>query len=196
MAVRRVRKTYHHGALRSTLLAAARTLLEKKGAEGLSLRDLARRAGVSPNAPYRHFHNKTDLLAAIAEAGFRELTGRFQECGDFAAMGDAYVDFATANPSLLRLMFGKPLGTSEMYPGLAEASQTCFSLLIEGAAGAVKLPVNHRDAFRFALASWSLVHGFATLRNDGALAHLPPDAMPTTRELTRCLTLVCDDECR
>jgi AcrR family transcriptional regulator len=187
MAVARTRKTYHHGSLRPALLAAARTLLERKGAEGLSLRELARRAGVSPNAPYRHFHNKTDLLAAIAEAGFRELAGRFGQCRDFAAMGGAYVDFATENPNLLRLMFGKPLGTAAAYPGLAEASQVCFTMLLEGAAQTVKLPAGHPDSFRFALASWSLVHGFATLRNDGALAHLPPEVIPSPAELARCL---------
>lgn len=186
MATRRPRKTYHHGSLRPALLVAGRALLEKKGVDGLSLRELARRVGVSPNAPYRHFHSKTDLLAAIAEQGFRDLTGHFEECEDFAAMGTAYVEFATENPNLLRLMFGKALGT-ESYPGLAEASQACFTMLIDGAARAVNLPPTHPDAFRFALASWSLVHGFATLRNDGALAHLPLEALPNTTDLTRWL---------
>ncbi len=184
MPARRSRKTYHHGSLRPALLAAGRALLEKKGVEGLSLRELARQVGVSPNAPYRHFHSRTDLLAAIAEQGFRELTGRFEECEDFAAMGNVYVEFATQSPSLLRLMFGKALGTPESYPGLAEASQACFTVLIDGAAATVKLPADHPDAFRFALASWSLVHGFATLRNDGALAHLPVDKLPAPAELT------------
>ncbi len=185
---RRPRKTYHHGSLRPVLLAAARTLLESKGIEGLSLRELARRAGVSPNAPYRHFADKTELLAAIAEEGFRELSRLFENCEGFGAMGDAYVEFATGHPNLLRLMFSKPLG-AESYPGLFEASQHSFTLLLNGAAQEVKLPPGHPAAFRFALASWSLVHGFATLRNDGALAHLPPETIPSTAELTRCLTL-------
>ncbi|MCW5982150.1 MAG: WHG domain-containing protein [Bryobacteraceae bacterium] len=187
MASAKKTKPYHHGALRPSLLAAARARLERNGLETLSLRELARQAGVSPNAPYRHFQDKTDLLAALAEEGFRELTKEFQACGSFAEMGAAYVEFALRNPNLLRLMFGNPLGTAESYPGLAAASRECFGMLLDGAARTVNLPPSHPQSFQFALASWSLVHGFATLRNDGALAHLPPEGMPTAAELTRCL---------
>lgn len=181
------RKNYHHGSLREALLASGRALLESQGIDGLSLRELARRAGVSPNAPYRHFNGKPDLLAAIAEEGFEELTQRFRDCGSFAEMGSAYVDFATQSPNLLRLMFGKPLGAAESYPGLAAASQACFAMLLGGAARTVNLPAEHPKSFQFALASWSLVHGFATLRNDGALAHLPLGAVPSAEALTACL---------
>src|SRR4051812_36803257 len=97
--------TYHHGNLRPALLRAASKTLEKEGAGALSLRDLARRAGVSHNAPYRHFRDRDSLLAAIATEGFRQLGDALRGRAG-KEMGAAYVRFALEHPQQFRLMFG------------------------------------------------------------------------------------------
>src|SRR5688572_33107199 len=95
---------YHHGDLRAVLLRTAGEMLEKEGLGALSLREVARRSGVSHNAPYRHFPDRDSLLAALAAEGFREF-------GDALAkrprqeMGEAYVEFALEHPQRFRLMF-------------------------------------------------------------------------------------------
>ena len=100
--------TYHHGTLRAAVLSAAGKLIEKEGLAGLSIREAARRAGVSHNAPYRHFPDRDALLAALATEGFSELE-KFLEGRTGRAMGEAYVRFALAHPNRFRLMFGGQL---------------------------------------------------------------------------------------
>lgn len=103
-------RPYHHGDLRRALLAAAGKIMEQEGALALSLRAVAREAGVSPAAPYHHFRDKAELLAAVAEEGFDGLgeamrAARDAEPGDaLTAMGVAYVMFARGNPTLYRVM--------------------------------------------------------------------------------------------
>jgi len=97
------RSTYHHGALRPALIAAARTLLDEGGPKAVELRETARRVGVSPTATYRHFRDKDSLLAAVAAEGFRAigtaLDDAARECPPLSAMGRAHVEFAMANPA-------------------------------------------------------------------------------------------------
>src|SRR5919106_3067320 len=97
--------TYHHGDLRTALLQTAAKILEKQGLVALSLRELARLAGVSHNAPYRHFPDRDSLLAALAAEGF-ELLGDALQSRPRREMGEAYVEFALAHPERFRLMFG------------------------------------------------------------------------------------------
>src|ERR1700674_5400381 len=97
--------TYHHGDLPAALLRAAGKTLEKHGPAGLSLRAAARRAGVSHNAPYRHFPGREALLAALAAEGFAMLAERLRGQPG-RAMGEAYVRFALEHPQRFRLMFG------------------------------------------------------------------------------------------
>src|SRR5690349_3579164 len=103
--------TYHHGDLRPALLKAAGRVLEKEGPAALSLRELARRAGVSHNAPYRHFADREALLAALAADGFRML-GEVLGVASSRHRGEAYVRFALEHPQLFRLMFGGHLSNS------------------------------------------------------------------------------------
>src|SRR5690348_15474902 len=106
---KRVKQSYHHGDLRQALLDAALELLEKQGPEALVLREVARRAGVSHNAPYRHFASREELLAGLAARGFGEFGKRVQSAqggGKGTGMGEAYVGFALEHPQLFRLMFG------------------------------------------------------------------------------------------
>ena len=96
---------YHHGDLRQAVLTKAGEVLEKEGLESLSLREVARGAGVSHNAPYRHFSDRDRLLVALIEEGFQMLLDALAR-RPRREMGEAYVDFALSHPQRFRLMFG------------------------------------------------------------------------------------------
>src|ERR1700732_4120865 len=107
--------TYHHGDLRAGCLNAALELLEEGGATALALRAVARRAGVSPAAPYRHFQDREGLVSAVAAVGYRELAERLAAAhpapstpAHLASVAIAYVQFALERPALFRVMFGEP----------------------------------------------------------------------------------------
>lgn len=145
---------YHHGDLRATLLQAAGEMLEKQGLAALSLREVARRAGVSHNAPYRHFPDRESLLAALAAEGFQRF-GEALEKRPRREMGQAYVEFALEHPQRFRLMFGgvAPGSDQRAYQGLLSS----FADLGE-------------DAQYAAAAAWGLVHGLSHLLLDGHFA--------------------------
>jgi AcrR family transcriptional regulator len=158
---RRRKAPYHHGDLPPALLRAAADILEKQGLEALTLRDLARRAGVSHNAPYRHFTDREALLAALAEDGFRTL-GKALEGKSGSEMGEAYVRFGLAHPARFRLMFGGRL-PREDHPALREAAGRAHEALLQAIRARQDLP----DPEIAAAAAWSLVHGLANLLLDG-----------------------------
>ncbi|QJR37482.1 TetR/AcrR family transcriptional regulator [Gemmatimonas groenlandica] len=128
---------YHHGDLRRSLLAVAFDILKTKGPEALSLREVARAASVSHQAPYHHFPSRQHLLAALATEGFDDLASRLDEAQRQTqnletigqATGVAYVLFAAQNPERFRLMFGGEIGSRAPYPELVDASQRVFALL-------------------------------------------------------------------
>ncbi len=151
--------TYHHGDLRAAVLAAAAKIIEKEGPGGLSVREAARRAGVSHNAPYRHFPDRDALLAAIAAEGF-ELLKKAIENRSGREMGEAYVRFALEHPQRFRLMLGGQLPL-DRYPELRARAQGTFGKLQEAFAGL------GAEASFAAAAAWSLVHGLAHLILDG-----------------------------
>ncbi|MEU6439745.1 helix-turn-helix domain-containing protein [Streptomyces sp. NPDC047046] len=108
---------YHHGDLRAACLRAARELLEEDGGGALSIRAVARRAGVSPAAPYRHYPDRDALVNAVAAQGYRELADALVAAhpapatpADLAAVAVAHVAFARDHPALFRLMFADPCG--------------------------------------------------------------------------------------
>jgi AcrR family transcriptional regulator len=146
--------TYHHGDLRAALLATAGEMLEKQGLGSLSLREVARRAGVSHNAPYRHFPDRESLLVALAAEGFEQF-GDALERRPRREMGEAYVEFALEHPQRFRLMFGGVRGASDHRA--YEALKQSFADLGE-------------DAQYAAAAAWGLVHGLAHLLLDGHFA--------------------------
>ena len=159
---RRGKRRYHHGDLESALLRTAGKMLEKEGVEALKLREVARRAGVSHNAPYRHFTQREALLAALAAEGFAWLSAAqrkaAQESG-LRGMGEAYVEFALAHPQRFRLMFGGQL-TIARHARLREVALRTF----EGLSGALAARVPEAQGARDAsVAAWSLVHGLALL---------------------------------
>jgi AcrR family transcriptional regulator len=161
--------TYHHGDLRPALVRAAQKLLEKAGPEALSLREVARRAGVSHNAPYRHFSGREALLAALAAEGFRRL-GEALAATTGRAMGEAYVRFALEHPQLFRLMFGGRLRFARHRP-LAEAAAQPYEALL----GAFRAQPAIGDPEKAAAAAWALVHGLAHLLLDGHFARQAAD---------------------
>jgi AcrR family transcriptional regulator len=173
------RPAYHHGDLRRALLDAALELLKADAAGDFSLREVARRAGVSHNAPYNHFPDKRALLIAIACAGFETLHDRLVAAADQAAaptarmlaIGAAYVGFGRAAPAQYRLMFsmlsgGDPCGLSPELVAAAERARDLLRSTVAACAPAGKVD----DAAwleRAVLAAWSLTHGLTTLLNDG-----------------------------
>jgi AcrR family transcriptional regulator len=168
---------YHHGDLRRALIQAAIELVHEAGPSGITLREAARRAGVTHAAPYRHFDDKEALLAAVAEQGFVELrlsiesaVGARSAIAAIDAIGLAYVRFARDNPSPFRVMFGAELGDKRRYPSLLAADQAVFELLrqaILAAQRAGELPTG--DAARMGMVAWSMLHGVAALVVDGQL---------------------------
>jgi AcrR family transcriptional regulator len=181
-------RPYHHGDLRRALIAAATELLEREGAEALSFRAVARTAGVSQSAPYNHFTGKEDLLATVAEAGFRALatsqaeTAARASAGEdrMVALGLSYIGFAADHPQLYRLMFGVGVPDWHAYPQVAEAKQASFAPI--RAALAEDFPsANDATALEHAtVAAWGLAHGLAMLRIDGSLARrdVPDKPLP------------------
>jgi AcrR family transcriptional regulator len=167
---------YHHGELKAALLAAAGTLLEKQGVEYLSLREAARLAKVSHNAPYRHFPDREALLAAIAAEGFRFLGSALEEAGISGpqARGEAYVRFALEHPRRFRLMFGGGIRL-EAHPALREHASRAYDDLVRAFA----TMGDARSAEVAAAAAWSLTHGLANLLLDGHFRRATNDGRET-----------------
>ena len=180
MAVRKRPKTYHHGDLREALVLAAVELLEEKGLASFTLRECARRAGVSHAAPAHHFATAADLLAEIAARGFERFVAALGQAADaagaspearLAAMGKAYVAFALANPAVYGLMFRLGAGSLQS-PRLKTAAIAAWQQLCDGVSAALG-PERQDEVIAKAAAVWALVHGTATLTLD---RRLPPGA--------------------
>ncbi|CCE00726.1 TetR/AcrR family transcriptional regulator [Bradyrhizobium sp. STM 3809] len=171
-----INKPYHHGDLRAALLAAAADLLDREGAEGVSLRAVARAVGVSQTAPYNHFDSKEALLVALAAEGFSALRRSQQQAlatlaagsNALEALGSNYVSFATEKPQRYRLMFGLGLKDRSMLAAVAKVKRASFEPLHTVLrARSVNLDPATLDAE--AVAAWAFVHGLASLVIDGSL---------------------------
>ncbi|MEO6436354.1 MAG: TetR/AcrR family transcriptional regulator, partial [Tepidisphaeraceae bacterium] len=176
-------RPYHHGDLRREVVKAAVEVLRETQSLEFSLRELARRAGVSHNAPYKHFADKRELLAAVSAAGFEALTKRMAReiahVGDarerLFAMSRAYIDHGIENPALYSLMFGSHLsGQDHRRPVIewAEAQKTkslLAGVIVAGGMGRALLDTasNERKIAGAILAWWSLMHGLTLLLADG-----------------------------
>ncbi len=153
-------RPYHHGDLRNGLLEAARTILEEEDLSQLTLRAVARKAGVSHAAPYRHFPNHEALLVELSLEGFRELREMVADAAKApgadsdrtAHIGAAYMRFVAKRPAVARLMFGGQLPNREKFPELAEAADAVGTEI----GNALPDPA-------LGLAVWSAVHGLAML---------------------------------
>jgi AcrR family transcriptional regulator len=164
------KSTYHHGDLRAALVRAAMELLEESGEAALSLRAVARRAGVSPAAPYRHYADREALVSAVAAVGYRELAERLAAAhpspsttDELASVATAYVQFALERPALFRIMFGERCDrdNDERVAATAAVSQYLRAI--------VQRTFPQANAEALATAIWALVHGLAFLHLDGKL---------------------------
>jgi AcrR family transcriptional regulator len=184
MVKKGARAPYHHGDLRHALLVAAAKLVEEEGVEALTLRELARRVGVSHAAPAHHFTDKGGLLAELAADGFESLGRRLTACSARRAgdkrlrdVGRAYIEFAREQPGHYRIMFGRALAEAASSPRLAEAGARAFRALEEAVLGALptKAQSSRESVRQAAFLAWSAVHGASMLILDQAiLADLAP----------------------
>jgi AcrR family transcriptional regulator len=179
MKTSNMKRTYHHGDLKNALIEAALAHIARDGARALSLREVARSAGVSHTASYRHFRSKESLLAAIAEQGFHRLSDMMrvaiqQHSNDPLAMlrasGVAYVEFGVRYPDHLQIMFSGLVGRHDDYPELKNAGQEAYELLASSVRAAMQGGLVSGPSERIvSLASWAQVHGLALLIAGGQI---------------------------
>lgn len=183
------RDSYHHGDLKRALTSAALSLVAEKGPKGFTLTEAARRAGVSAAAPYRHFADKAELLATVAEQGFLELHADLTATADVVSepkdrvieLGRVYVRWAVTHPDHYRVMFGAETIKSG-HPSLAVAAEEAFNDLLDAITRCQEAGiVSGQDPREIAGPLWSLVHGVASLAIGGELRavgiHQDPEAM-------------------
>jgi AcrR family transcriptional regulator len=170
--------TYHHGDLRAACVSAAMELLEESGETALSLRAVARRAGVSPAAPYRHYADREALVSAVAAVGYRQLAERLAEAHpspstteQLTSVAVAYVQFALERPALFRIMFGEPCGRDS---NERIAATTAVALYLREI---VVRTFPQADTEALATAIWALVHGLASLHLEGKLDASDPSVV-------------------
>lgn len=174
------RRGYHHGDLQAALIAAAADVLEEKGVSGFSLREAARRAGVSPGAPAHHFGNSQGLLTAVAAEGFKQLTETLIEAENTSEkdqhlerMGAAYIEFARERPALFSIMWARELLDIEnpTYLAAGRAAFNVWERAVTGEDVAVASSPHIPDPET--IAAWAMMHGYARLALDGALDGVP-----------------------
>lgn len=190
-------KNYHHGDLRSALVAEARAIVERDGPDLISLRGIATAAGVSRAAPYHHFKDKRALLAAVAAVGFRELASNMVDKPNPSAsprdqldqLGFGYVEYGMKHPAIFRLMQGPDFQIPGEYPDLDAARIESAKPLIDTVAAC--LPgASESHIMRACAAAWSIVHGMAQLSSDGRIESLINiDAL---QEATKAVTSALD----
>jgi AcrR family transcriptional regulator len=169
-----VERNYHHGSLRAALVAEGVKLIEERGVNGLTLREIGERAGVSRTAAYRHFSSKAELLNAISEAGFSEFANALESArqgalGNFPArldaMGLAYSRFADEHRAYYKVMFGVDCDPGERTGEKSKAGARAFGILEETIRqGQAAGEIRPGDPVFFAKVVWALSHGMALLR--------------------------------
>jgi AcrR family transcriptional regulator len=191
--------SYHHGNLKRALLEEARSHLKTVGPDKISLRALARDLGVSQTAPYRHFADKSELLAALAAEGFTLLLEASAEAiahctsasEKLASAGRAYIGFAQQHADLYRLMFGPTIPPKCDYEALIEAGDRLFMAIItivgEGIASG---EFRQEDPIVFANSAWAMVHGLASLLIDDRFSCTQHEF--SVFELDKALAVVVD----
>jgi len=164
---------YHHGNLKQALINAAVEILSTEGSINFTLREIARTAGVSHAAPYRHFSDKDALLAAVAVQGYERFHESLKKAHEknelkpllaLRSIAIAYVRFAIKNPSHYRLMFNNAIKDKTQYPDLCHISSDCFQLVVDTIEHGQKTnKIRSDDARDLALSFWAIAHGLAGL---------------------------------
>jgi AcrR family transcriptional regulator len=191
-----VARPYHHGDLKRVIIKTAQDMLTEEKGWQFTLREVARRAGVSHAAPYKHFPDKSALLAELATRGFDQLRRTVTDAlrrharsarTEFISAAKAYIQFGTANPSLYRLMFSADVDKT-VFRALDEAASSAFAVLIgmlergQQNGSFKKQPVRGQAA-----AAWALLHGFTLLTIDGQLLPEKVGAKPIDAVLSSLL---------
>ena len=175
------RKNYHHGDLKNALIKAGVEILAKNGIEGLSLRKVAQRAGVSHSAPYAHFPDKQSLIAAISTEGFHQLYAEL----DAAVLAHsknpkkqlqegarAYVRFALNHTDTFKIMFSGVLEKEKDYPAFVEISSKTFERVVDVVQACQDAGVLHDTSVEMmAVAVWGQLHGIISLSLEGQIPH-------------------------
>jgi AcrR family transcriptional regulator len=173
--------SYHHGDLKNALIKAGTAILASEGLGGLSLRKVAKQAGVSHAAPYSHFRDKQALIAAISTEGFKQLFSQMESVRKahqtnpetlLVETAWAFVQFALNAPDRFKLMFSSVLEKEKAYPDFVEISQKNFRQvveIVEICQGAEILKSG--DSELIALSLWGSVHGFISLLLEGQISH-------------------------
>jgi len=183
-------RRYHHGSLRTAIVVAAREKLRLSPAAPLSLRELAREAGVSPNAPYRHFPGKDGVEVALVAEGYRELT-RLAEAATVArrpirSLVGAFAQFAATEAPLLSLVNAERFAGRDPASEAALARDEWFAALVavvEAEAG--ELPAH--ESYRRAAGVWAILLGVTALRAHGARGLLVEELIPDAESLARSI---------
>lgn len=174
-------KKYHHGDLKNALIQAGVEILSKEGMEGLSLRKVAQRAGVSHSAPYSHFPDKQSLIAAISTEGFNQLYAEL----DAAILAypknpkkqlqqgiQAYVQFALNNTDTFKIMFSGVLEKEKEYPAFVEISSKTFRRVVDVVRACQEAGIlSSTPSEMMAVAVWGQVHGIVSLALEGQISH-------------------------
>ncbi len=175
------RKNYHHGDLKNALIKAGVEILSKEGIEGLSLRKVAQRAGVSHSAPYSHFPDKQSLIAAISTEGFNQLYAEL----DAAVLAYpknpkkqllqgalAYLQFALNNTDTFKIMFSGVLEKEKEYPAFVEISHKTFQRVVDVVRACQEAGIlRSTSPEMMAVAAWGQVHGIVSLALEGQISH-------------------------
>ena len=174
-------KSYHHGDLKNALIKAGVEILSKDGIEGLSLRKVAQRAGVSHNAPYSHFPDKQSLIAAISTEGFKQL---YQELDTAVSTYTndpkrqlqegawAYVQFAMSNTDTFKIMFSGVLEKEKEYPAFVEISRNTFNRVLDIVRACQDAGILRGvPPEMMAISVWGQIHGIISLLLEGQISH-------------------------
>jgi AcrR family transcriptional regulator len=174
-------KNYHHGDLKNALIKAGVEILSKEGMEGLSLRKVAQRAGVSHSAPYAHFTDKQSLIAAISTEGFNQLYAELDAAilaypknpkKQLQQGARAYVQFALNNTDTFKIMFSGVLEKEKDYPSFVEISSKTFQRVVDVVRACQEAGLlRSTSAEMMAVAVWGQVHGIISLALEGQISH-------------------------
>lgn len=174
------KKNYHHGDLRMQLLEAVRGLVEQRGADGFSIAEACRLAGVSTAAPYKHFADRDDILKGVALLAMERLIERMEaaaasypagDAGRVVALGQSYVDFARDEPGVFRAMFALTEAHKNA-PELEAAGDRALGIVIGVVSDHLGTRPDDIESITRAYALWCFVHGHAFLTLDGKMEHM------------------------